>query len=151
MLFIPKFMHNVVHARWVPWKTQEFLYFHSIRAPKITTELKPFFFSFGVCLHRFLHHSANTRSWHPGTLAEKPHGTNTLNQNSCANEQPIRMCWAVSSAWSHRMHCSRWGRFLFTSLSTVQHLFRMANHRMTLHFAGLQVFQSLRHGSKFCS
>lgn len=131
-----------------PWRTQEFLCFHRIHVPNITIELKPFLFPFGVRLQLFLHHSARVWSFWDGTFAVRPKGDSTLNQNSRANTHPTRMCWVVSSSWSHKVHLSRCGRFLYASLSAVQHLFRMASKRKTLHLAGLHVFQSLFQGSK---
>jgi hypothetical protein len=130
-----------------PSKTHAFLCFQIIQAPKIIKVFTPFLCSLLTLLIVVRHQSAKLSSFCRGTESARFSGANNLNQTYLATTHVVKRC-IVSSAWSHSGHLSGWERPLLASLSAVQHLFRIANHKNILHLAGAQVFQSRRQGSK---
>ena len=110
-----------------PSKTQAFLCFHRIQAPRIQRELNPFLCCFCTFFQDLLHQSAKETLLLLGVRWVRFKDCRTPNQNWRANTQDVRMCWIFSSFWSQRGQRSGWGRPLFCSLSAVQQRFRIAN------------------------
>jgi hypothetical protein len=126
-----------------PSDTQAFLCFRSHHATRITMELKPFFWILGTLLSASLQHSWKTTSAVPGDRNCSPTLLRTWNQISLAKTQDTKMCWTVSSCWSHRGQLSWWSRPRRASVSAVQHLFSEVNQTNNLHRGGAQLFHIL--------
>jgi hypothetical protein len=131
-VLILQFPQNCVNWRRNPWNTQAFLCFQIVQTPRIIRVFTPFFCSFTL-LNIIRNQSAKLLSFWQGTKSVSSKGWCNLNHTCLATTHVVNRCCIVSSSWSHRGHLSGWGRPLLASLSAVQHLFRIANHRNILH------------------
>jgi len=77
----------------IPSKTQAFLCFHRIQAPRIQRELNPFLCCFCSFFQDRLHQSAKETLLLLGVKWVRFKGWRTANQNCRANTQDVRMCW----------------------------------------------------------
>jgi len=105
----------------VPSKTQAFLCFHRIQAPRIQRELKPFLCCLCIFFQDLLNHSAKEAMLLLGARCAKFRGCRTANQNYRANTQDVGMCWIFSSSWSLRGQRSGWGRHHFCTYILMNH------------------------------
>ena len=131
-----------------PSKIHAFLCFQIIQAPKIIKVFTPFLCSLLTLLIIVRHQWTKLSSFCRGTESARFSGVNNLNQTCLATTHVVKRCCIVSSSWSHSGHLFGWERPLLASLSVVQHLFWITNHKNILHLAGAQVFHSRHQGSK---
>lgn len=126
-------------------KTHKFLCFQSHHDTSIIKKLRLFFWTFSTWLTAALHHSCMTESPIPVGLFLHPGHTilSTLHQMSLANTQDSKICWVVSSSWSHIIHFSGWSSPPRSNRSVVHILLKEANQIKNLHHGGAQLFQIL--------
>lgn len=112
------------HALWC---------FHRHHETSITSELKPFLSLLGTRDKAEHHHSCRSRSSGLGTQRWRPTKETVLNHTSLANRHETSKWFTFSLCWSHIGQCFGWGSPLFSNLSDVQHLFRVASQMKILH------------------
>lgn len=71
-------------------------------SPKQQRQLSPFFISFGTALIILLHQLLKWESSGVGAKGSNPNTEKIAIQTCHANTQPIKICWIVSSAGSHK-------------------------------------------------
>ena len=130
-----------------PSKTHAFLCFQIIQAPRIIREFTPFLCSLLTLLIILRHHSAKLRSFCWGIESARFIRENNLKHTCLAITHEVNRCCIVSSSWSHRAHLSGWERPLLESLSSIQHLLRIASHKNILHLLEAQDFHRRCQGS----
>lgn len=121
-------------------KTHKVLCFQSHQTARIIKELRPFW-TFGTWLTAALNHSCWIESHIPGVKNCSPTVLSTLHQMSLAKTQDSKICWAISSSWSHSMHFSGWSSPLRSNGSAIYNMLREASEIKTLQHGSAQLFQ----------
>jgi len=103
--------------RTAPLNTISLWSFHKDQATKIISEFSPLLQLSGNKYRIRIHQTWRTLSSGSGEKSGSPR-----DQICLATMHPHRICWMVSSSWSHRGHWAGWGKPLLGSLSAVQHL-----------------------------